>query len=158
MEMRVLVNQILGGTPKKEWRLRNKEALNNQRKFWLSKPGNQKRLNAYKRKYDVQTRPLQERSWWCLLTEQQQHLFLTEFNPEKHTIKEFREYLSQLPGKPKECRKLTHDQIREIRKALANGIHGVDPRHLGGHLVMKYGVSRQAINDIKNWKTYKKVV
>lgn len=107
------------------------------------------------RKRNLERRPLESRSWWFSLPEEHKQLFLTEYNPEKQNIHEFRAYLNSLP-KPAKV-ELNEEKVKEIKHALQNGIPGLPDSRVSGYLAKKYGVSRQTISHIKQGKTWKYV-
>lgn len=120
-------------------------------------PEQKKAFNVWQRKRSLKLIPLQRRSWWCLLSEEHQKMFLTEFDPDKHTINRFRAYLSQLPKNVNKGNTLTASQVMEIKKALKEGLPNIPGGRVGGYLAKKYGVSRQTINHIKQGRTWKDV-
>lgn len=121
-------------------------------------PEQKRAFNIWQRKRSLKLMPLQRRSWWHLLSEEHQKMFLTEFDPERHTINQFRTYLSQLPNNlSNKWNPLTASQVREIKKALKEGLPNIPGGRVGGYLAKKYGVSRQTINHIKQGKTWKDV-
>ncbi|MFM6135405.1 MAG: hypothetical protein ACKPCP_14795 [Sphaerospermopsis kisseleviana] len=121
-------------------------------------PEQKRAFNVWQRKRSLKLIPLQRRSWWCLLSEEHQTIFLTEFDPDKHTINKFRAYLSQLPKNGNKGNTLTASQVTEIKKALREGLPNIPGDRVGGYLAKKYGVSRQTINHIKQGKTWKYVL